>query len=608
MRTVWAQEDYPADPYASGNLPLIDPDLIGPDDFRSPVPKASANAPDTTAFDLWLTRRGAIDTNLNKLQRDRETNADGLNFILKEVFGDPLPNFDLLLQELTQGDKDTVTAATEAIRNLNLTVDSFIRLMDIRSKNAQSQGGPGDPVSPDEWEEVYAILTQVQKSRLFIKWRGEEQQLNIILGMRDFWVSLREPAEGAWPPAQLLSALTPATPLIDPDLQTLKDLPEPVAGAPAIKLWTDRSAQLKTTNATLASTRQSGGFEAMLKFALGDPLPHDLDQLRKDLASGNQAVVIAAQNAITNDLHMTLDGFAQMMAIRDKDAQNDPGKKPTAAEYATVEASLTKAWKIRVAYPLWINDEANAFTAEGQTAGDPFIAYWRLRKATLPRWRASAEARQVWRQALQTRSARPIIDPNIIDEYDFRDLDPDPKTAYGIWRLRWNEINGRISEITKTPPQTKDDLDKLFQNQDYIGLKTDDLFALDKYRSAGSGIQGRLDQLGLSNAAFNTLLRVSKLVVNGQPILPSEWMDVASILAQSYKEKRFADWRIEEQAAAILLSPDFFQPRPTSTDPLSPTPEPALPAWRATIADRRDWQDTFQSRIDEQNSTIDGMR
>src|SRR5262249_19625568 len=384
----------------------------------------------------------------------------------------------------------------------------------------------------------------------------------------------------AWPPAQLVSAQTPATPLIDPDLQTLKDLPEPVAGSPGITLWTDRSAQLRTTNATLASTRQSSGFEAMLKFALGDPLPHDLDQLRKDLASRNQAVVIASQNAITNDLHLTLDGFAQMMTIRDKDAQNDPGKKPTDAEYAVIEALLTRAWKIRVAHPQWISDETSMFTAEGQTAGGPFIAYWRLRKAALPRWRASVEARQAWQQALQSRSAQPIIDPDIVDEYDFRDLVPDPKAAYGIRQTRWSEISDRISAIITTPAQTKEGLDKLFQNLDYIGLKTDDLSALDRDRSMGNSIQSRLDQLGLSNAAFDTLLRVSKLILNGQPVLPSEWMDVASILVQTFKKKRLADWRLEEQSAAILLSSDFFQARPSSTDPLSPAPAPVLPPLR----------------------------
>jgi hypothetical protein len=609
LRATWSQQDYPADPYATGALPLIDPDLIGPDDFRSPVPKASAGGPNITAFDLWLTRRGVIDTMLSTLQRDREANTDGLTFILKEVFGNPLPDFDALLQELTQGDKDTVKAATEAVSNLNLNVDSFTRLMEIRSKDAQSRGGPGDPVSPAEWGEVYAILTQVRKVRLFNPWRAAEQQLNIVLGMRDFWISLREPVEGDWPPAQLVSgAQTPTTPLIDPDLQTLQDLPEPVAGAQAITFWTDRAAQLKTTNATLASTRQNSGFEAMLKFALGDPLPHDLDRLRQDLASRNPATVNAAQNAITNDLHLTLDGFTRLMAIRDKDAQADLGKKPTATEYAEVATLLTKAWKSRVAYLQWINDENNAFTAEGQTAGDPFIAYWRARKATLPRWRASSEARQVWQRTLKARSAPPIIDPDIIDAYDFRDLIPAPKTAYGIWQERSKEITGRISTITTTPPRTKGDLDTLFQNQDYLSFKADGLFVLDQDRSVGHSIQGRLDQLGLSNAAFDTLLRVSQLVENGQSLLPAEWLDVASILVQSFKTKQFAAWRLEEQDSAMVLALDFFQVRPSSTDPLFPIPAPTLPAWRATIADRRAWQDTLQSRIDEQNSTIDGMR
>ena len=614
LRTSWKQEDRPPDLYALGTLPLIDPDLIGPDDFRLPIPKASAGAPNTTAFDLWLTRRGFIDTTLSSLQHDREATADGLTVILKEVFN-PLPNFDSLLQDLTQGNKDQVKAATDAVLKLNMAVDSFTRLMEIRDKDAQSRARQGDPVRPDEWREVYSILTQVKKVRLFDpqlpnNWLQQEQQLKIVLGMQDFWVSLREPVVGDWPPAQVVTApQTAITPLIDPDLQTLKDLPEPVAGKLAIDFWNARLTQLKGTLATLASTRESSGFEAMLEFALGKPLPHDLDQLRKDLASGNLAVVAAAKDAITNDLHLTIEAFARMMAIRDKDkdGQTDPGKKPTAAEYAEVCALLTKAWKIRVAYPQWINEENTAFTAEGQTAGDPSVAYWRARKAALPRWRASAEGRQIWQQALTARSQQPVIDPDLIDAYDLRDPIPQ-NAAYQLWQGRSKDVTSRISTVTKTPPKTKGDLDTLFQNQGYLGLVTGDLFALDKERSLGHSLRGRLDQLGLTNGAFDALLRVSNLVVNGAPVLPSEWVNVASILVQSFKKKQFAAWRLEEQGSGIILGADLFQVRPTSTDPLSPIPDPALPPWRATFAARRNWQDTLQARIDEQNSTIDGTR
>jgi hypothetical protein len=394
LRTTWTQQDRPDDPYSDSalpKLPLIDPDLIGPDDFRSPVP-TGLNAP----FDIWLARRGLVDQKLRDIRATRE-GPGGLTAALEQVFGQPLPDFDGLLEELTSGSNDEVKAAQDAISKLALAVDAFVRLMQIRAEDQQTQIDPRMQVTDEEWSEVYSILTQVSKGKLFNSWRSQEQQAKLLLGFQDFWTSLREPVDDAWPPAELPEDGQPQqTPLIDPELQALRNLPEPVAGQQAIALWNQRLTDLKAFSAKLADTREKSGFTAMLELALGDPLPHDLDQLRKDLSSSNPAVVTAAQEAITEDLHLTLDGFNTMMTVRDEDAQPDPANKPTAAEYAQVYTILTRAWKLGAAYPKWINDEKTAFAAEGQAAGDPFIAYWRARKAAVPRWRASAAARETW--------------------------------------------------------------------------------------------------------------------------------------------------------------------------------------------------------------------
>src|SRR5262249_27258754 len=174
-------------------LPLIDPDLIGPDDIRSPFPQ-------NTVFDLWLARRGFVDTALKNLRAAREGDpTNGLTTILKLVLGDPLPDLDSLLQDLTQGDKGTVAAASDSISKLNLTVDSFNRLMEIRAKDRQAHSDPRILVSDDEWSDVYSILTQAKKVGNLGTWRDDEK--NVIFGLKDFWISLREPAEGDWPPA-----------------------------------------------------------------------------------------------------------------------------------------------------------------------------------------------------------------------------------------------------------------------------------------------------------------------------------------------------------------------------------------------------------------------
>jgi len=561
LRTLWSAGDHVADAYdeaAIPLLPLIDPDLIGPDDFRIPFEKLNASIPDQP-FDLWLARRGSIDQILAALQQDRERGPDGLTLILKDVFGVPLPDFDGLERALAEGDTEEVAGAVATLVGLNLNVDSFARLMALRAKDKEATDGPGQPVAADEWAEVYSILAQVRKVRLFASWRSEEKPLQtpLILGMRDFWLSLREPVVGDWPVAAVAGV-----PLIDPDLVSLKDLPEGVAGAPAIQLWNDRKGRLRQTiPQELTSARKSKGYDGMVFQALGTPpgtpLPpqDDLDALGAGLASTNPAVVAAAQNAITNDLRLTLDGFSRLMAVRVKDGQSDQGKKPTAAEYAEIVAILTQARKLKTEYAQWVSEEASAFGQEGRTAGEPAgsIAYWRARKSVLPRWRASAEARQSWRDALTARSARPIIDPDLIDDYDLRDP-VSGDAAFDLWQARSADIAARMSAITTPPPTGGPAFDQLLGNPDYLGtgFNSAALEQIDQDRKQGLSIQGRLDQLSLSYAGFDALLRISRLLGSVQVILASEWTDGASILVQSYNQKRFAAWRLEEREESLV--------------------------------------------------------
>src|SRR5262249_13284848 len=76
LRTLWGMQDRPADAYSEDAVPvvpLIDPDLLGPDDFRFPFPKPSPNA-QTRGYDLWLARRGLVDKTLAQLEVDRKSN------------------------------------------------------------------------------------------------------------------------------------------------------------------------------------------------------------------------------------------------------------------------------------------------------------------------------------------------------------------------------------------------------------------------------------------------------------------------------------------------------------------------------------------------------
>jgi hypothetical protein len=613
LRVVWGLQDRPEDAYsddASPALPSVDPDLLGPDDFRVPFAKANPAAA-TRAYDLWLARRAFVDKTLAQLAQNRL--SQGLAFILQQVLGTsgPMPNLDALLQAVTGGSNDDVEAATAVIHGLSLQVDEFLALMVVRAKDQSAQGDTrNQAVSDAEWSDLYSILTQCIKRSQFPQWRNEEAGANVELDPREFWISIAEPAESDWPPL-----LTPGVPLIDPDIQTAKDLPEYAAGAQARDAWNQRRNDLIQIRASLKSARESNaaaGFESMMRLAIGfpspgDPLQHDLDVLRTELASTNPILVAAATDAITNDLCLSLDAFARLMIVRDADRQSDPAKKPSAADYSLVYGMLTSARKRKHEYAVWLADDVARFGPEAAPLGEE-VAYWKARKAGLPRWRASAEARQLWAHALLARSGQAVIDPDLMTEDDLRDPFPSRPPfplhpAFDMLQVRRKLVEDFYAGIVNAA-RSSSTFDSALETT--VGITVQDFVALDAARQHGVDIQARLDQLGLSNRAFGFLISIRDLLTQStpQPILDAEWQQVASILTQVEKARQFGVWRREEAATALTIDPDFFVSisNPAFSDPS------ALDSWRAPWNSRRTWEETLRSRIDQENDVAAAMR
>lgn len=598
LRTLWTRQDHPRDVYsdeASPKLPLIDPDLIGPDDFRTPFPKSKPTDPDK-AFDLWLNRRALIDTTFDGLKTDRETK--GLTEILEQVLGTPLPDIDGLLATLTKsGTPEKIKTAKDEAEALGLSIDGLTRLMSIRAKDQLAQGDArNEKVSDEEWREVYSILTQAVKVKKFDAWRIEEQADGVRLGLEEFWFSLREPTEGDWPPV-----FKKGQPLIDPDLVKLADLPEWLAGKEAVTPWNARKATIDQLPGKLKTERETNGFDAMLRLALGHPAPgnplqHDLDTLKKGLGNTNDSVRDAATQKIETDLHLTVESFGRLMVIKAANDQTDPAKKPTSTEWVELYALLTPPRKLKHEYPAWVNEE--------NTTG---LVYWKALKAKLPRWRASIEARQTWRQALRVRTQRPIIDPTVMGADDLRHNIPgDP--AFDIWKDRYDRrlnLLNALETTRKAAPTELNGLDAIIE--DALGFEPAELEAIDLERQHGHSVEKRLGQLELINGAFTYLMRIRGLAQAGQPITDSEWETVYTTLAQAQIQREFAALRAEEEDEHILLSPDFFKiPKALLTS--LPFLDPATPLWLSTWQARRDWQDTLQSRIDQENSLLEALR
>ena len=604
LRTIWTQQDHTIDAYSDDTslgddtpprLPVIDPDLIGPDDFRAPTQKLNPADPDR-AFDLWLKRRASIDKLLNDLKTARETK--GLTEILRQVLGNPLPDLDGLLLVMTKGGTaDEVKTAKDSVTALRLSVESFTRLMSIRAKDQLAvSDSRNEKVSAAEWSEVYSILAQATKEKRFAAWRTEEKGAGIMLGLEEFWFSVREPQEGDWPPVPVADQ-----PLIDPDIIKLTDLPEWLSGKEAIALWNARKTSIGEIPRKLKEKRETKDFNQMLRLALGHPAPgnplqHDLNTLKDSLSSPDSTIQSNATKQIETDLHLTVENFNRLMVIKAANDQPASAKKPTAAELAEVYAILTPARKIKHEYPQWVQEEKNAG-----------LIYWKALKAKLPRWRASLEYRQAWQQALRVRSQRPIIDPTVIGADDLQHVVPgDP--AFDVWKARYDRIvvlHDGLKTAREADPDTLIGLGKIIK--DALGFELADLEALDLERQAGHSIEKRLEQLNLDNGAFTYLMRIRGLAKAQQPITDLEWETVYATLTNAKVQREFAAFRAEEQDKRITLAPDFFKiPKALST-PL-PFLQPFTPLWLSTRQARSEWQDTLQSRIDQEDAVAEGLR
>src|SRR6266516_4141583 len=444
LRAVWAAQDRPPDSLWSSQ-PVVDPDVIGPDDFRAPFASTSSST-QTHWFDVWVKRRAWVDARLDELagltQADGTPDLPGMigRMFQNVTYGSQTlvpwasttqAAFTGLLDRFLQGNPPDDLATQ--LSDLFLTPASFARLAALYAKDREASNPKNEPVTADEWSDVHSILVQAEKGRFFSMWQTEDPPL----GPADFWISLPEPLVGEWPPV-----VPQGTALIDPDVVTLLDLPEPTFGQPVIKLWRDRRAWLDQARTTLRSDRiaaGANGFSAILAEAYGGALPAgvDLDALYATLQKGlpdSDPELVQARATIEGTLLMSVNTFSRLMVLRAKDAGT--ASKLSVAEWEEVYAILSQVERKQL---------PNNQKWEAVEAADG-ITYWQAWKARLPRWRCSTEARQQWRATLRTRSNAPIIDPDLLVLDDLRDPVAG-NAAYDLQDAREQWITTRLGNL-----------------------------------------------------------------------------------------------------------------------------------------------------------------
>ena len=173
LRGEWQEQDSAARTELDTPLPVIDPDLLTAADFRT----ASAG---NAAYDTLTARRALLLTYSSSLDAARKAQATqlaGFDAIVGTALGPVADLLSLLAQ------RDSGNSIDIPLRAMRLTLQPFLHLMRVRQLAAASS------MLDAEWEDVYAILTQVKKLSLHASWRTQEQQSGLILGPDYFQLS-----------------------------------------------------------------------------------------------------------------------------------------------------------------------------------------------------------------------------------------------------------------------------------------------------------------------------------------------------------------------------------------------------------------------------------
>lgn len=179
LRNGWQLQDDAARSAFGTPLPIIDPDLLGIVDFRTP-------SPGNPAYDLWLARANDLAAYVAALDAARKAQAGqlaGFDHIVAEALG-PVEALLSMAEQRRLGN-----AIDLALREKLLTIQAFLHLLRIRQLAA------ADNVLEAEWQDVYAMLCQVRKLGLSETWRTEERQKGLILGPDYF--ELADPARSS---------------------------------------------------------------------------------------------------------------------------------------------------------------------------------------------------------------------------------------------------------------------------------------------------------------------------------------------------------------------------------------------------------------------------
>lgn len=494
------------------------------------------------------------------------------------------------------------------------------------------------------WFELRDILVNVFKRLVDAHWRAEENEQGIALDPRDFWAAAVPPRPGPWP---LLG--TGGTPLIDPELISVRDLPEitvrkahpftlpevqneeeeviapEMEDTDALEVYMARRDSIADARVALKEAlMEDEGFMAMLNLAFDAPEGYtewvDYLELANALTAADSREEATA--FVVDSLRISVEEFLFMIELGKR---RYAGQAVPQRDLDRLFGNLTGAYKRIVLYPAWeAQERSEDLMAEVDLDDENSVEIqqqWMLRKAALPRWRASTAQRTAWLNALAEHQERPIIDPELIGPGALKEpIEEDD--AFDLWKARWERMHGDAADfpvgggngwLADVEAHTAFDLNNAGElemlTKEFLGHVEDSLTALREQQEDGIDIRPRLAQLDLSPAAFNQLLTCHDILVASPGSLTAEEKtSIQRILAGvQAKRHRFAD-RLEEQDESITLSQDFFIIREQAIGSFPPQVEYPLVPWLAEERDLILWRRQLRGRMEQEKSAMDAWQ
>ncbi|MBK0403315.1 hypothetical protein I5M27_09980 [Adhaeribacter sp. BT258] len=616
---------------------IIDPDLISPDDIRH---YNINTAPGGKVYEVWMNRRNWLDNFFTSLisaesleelfdkavtvtdysDVDNNDYSFSNRWNVEEGLGmDPATTHLDAIKTLytTFSANNTDSTTLEAIQTFfGFTVDSFIRLNELLDKLTVKEE-EGEMLTAEDLGEAAHILTQTLKYEINEFWLAEELILQdqiandplvnaasfSLFSPIVFQTPIHEPAEGIWDNRK------EGVPFIDPDLVTVKDLPDPVFGEYAIETWQARKDAIETERKAILNAKGSGTAETqsdnMFKAAYGiipvyTPAFSSMTEVYEALSLTSSPKHQHAKDYITDKLALKPEEFNIIMGIRQKVA--------TDKDWELHAALLTAGWKRKTAYLSWIDKEA-----------EDDLKYWQVLKQRLVKWRASAVKRNAWKDALLLAVEAPIIDPDQLGDADFLHPELDGATAndnvaYEIYVNRKEEVDSWFYDVQTDPPQVLPagvDLLAYQVNRNLFGLSVansrnndglDELKELHALKIANVDVTARLNQLGLNSAALVFILdNEVKYNATANDAIRAE---ISHIFVQCKKQQFYSIWQAEEAAAGIVLSSTYFKIPFEETDKLNAYEEAILLPWRSSRRSRQEWQNLLRDRIEQRSNLV----